>query len=79
MGLLDQLVFEINEMRCENGELRKRLERGSEANNQRKLSKADAVHIRELHQVGVIQAEIARTYDVNPATISRIVRGFYHS
>jgi DNA invertase Pin-like site-specific DNA recombinase len=47
--------------------------------NRKKLSPNDARHIRELHSSGFKQSEIARAYDVNPTTVSRIVRGVYYA
>lgn len=38
-----------------------------------KLQNSDIEHIRTLASMGIINAELARTYNVNPATISRLV------
>lgn len=46
--------------------------------NRRRLSDSDVKHIRELHRKGFTQTEIASIYDVNKATVSRIVRHIYH-
>lgn len=46
--------------------------------NAKKLTKREVREIRDYHRSGVPQATIAGMYDVNPATISRIVRGHYH-
>lgn len=48
-------------------------------NNRKKLSKKEADEIRRLHRTGVSQTELADIYDVNRATVSRIVRNIYHS
>lgn len=45
--------------------------------NTRKLSPADVRAIRAKHKMGDSQAELAQYYGVNPATVSRIVRGEY--
>lgn len=46
-------------------------------NNRKKLTKRDALLIRQMKRSGEKQAALAVTFDVNPATISRIVRGIY--
>ncbi|AHG23829.1 HTH DNA binding protein [Mycobacterium phage EagleEye] len=51
---------------------------GSKRPNRPKLSERDAKDIRQAYQGGMKQAELARNYGVNPATISRLVRGIYH-
>lgn len=47
-------------------------------NNQKKLSASDAQAIRAMYWSGQTQRSIARHYGVNPATVSRIIRGVYH-
>ena len=47
--------------------------------NRPKLSKRDARDIRAAHRGGATQAALADSYDVNSATISRIVRGDYYA
>lgn len=48
--------------------------------NRKKLTKYEVSAIRRLfHDKGWSQAEIADAYDINPATVSRIVRGIYHA
>jgi hypothetical protein len=47
--------------------------------NHRKLTIYDVVRIREEYSQGSwSQRQIAELYDVNPATVSRTVRGIYH-
>lgn len=45
--------------------------------NEKKLVPAQVRAIRSKHKLGDSQAELADYYGVNPATISRIVRGEY--
>lgn len=51
----------------------------AEPSNRKRLSNKDVKEIRELHRKGIKQSEIASFYDVNPATVSRIIRHIYHS
>lgn len=51
---------------------------GPKRPNRKKLSEHDAKDIRQAHRGGATQAQLAANYEVNPATISRIVRGIYH-
>lgn len=46
--------------------------------NRKKLDERDAARIRELYDRDWSQAALADAFDVNPATISRIVRGIYY-
>lgn len=80
MRIIDQLVNEIDEILCENRELKKRVTdlEARTLNNRRKLSSGEVKDIRSAYQGGMIQADLANSYGVNPATISRIVRGLYH-
>lgn len=48
------------------------------ADNRPKLARRDVEAIRALKRNGYSQKAISEIYDVNPATISRIVRGQYH-
>lgn len=52
--------------------------KGPSRPNAPKLSRRDAEHIRDLVRAGNTRAEVARAYDINPATVSRIVRGLYY-
>jgi DNA-binding MarR family transcriptional regulator len=47
--------------------------------NAKKLTPSEVREIRHLHNTSsMTQADLAEAYDVNPATISRIVRRQYH-
>lgn len=46
--------------------------------NARKLRPDEVITIRYLYRAGETQAAIAGIYDLNRATVSRIVRGEYH-
>ena len=45
--------------------------------NEKKLLSADVREIRTKYKTGASQVDLAHMYRVNPATISRIVRGLY--
>lgn len=45
--------------------------------NAKKLTRQEVSMIRRMNRDGLSQREIADIYEVNPATISRIVRGIY--
>lgn len=47
-------------------------------NNRKKLTDREVRAIRESARLGAKYVDLAYDYDVNPATISRIVRGIYH-
>jgi hypothetical protein len=53
-------------------------EKGPQRPNRKKLTNREVKNIRDMWRTGVSQASIAEIYDVNRATISRIVRGQYH-
>src|SRR5690606_41381778 len=68
-----ELEAEVVELRPEIDPLRKG------RNNQKKLSPREAKRIREKYQTGQFtQAQLADMFDVNDATVSRIVRGIYY-
>ncbi|WP_234802556.1 helix-turn-helix domain-containing protein [Mycobacteroides salmoniphilum] len=46
--------------------------------NRRKLTGSDVREIRDMYRKGWKQKDLAYSFDVNPATISRIVRRQYH-
>jgi hypothetical protein len=46
--------------------------------NRRKLSEREVKDIRAAYRGGMAQCDLADAYGVNPATISRTVRGLYH-
>lgn len=51
---------------------------GPDRPNRKKLDKREVKDIREAFRGGMKQKDLAENYGVNPATISRIVRGVYH-
>ncbi|QBJ04847.1 helix-turn-helix DNA-binding domain protein [Mycobacterium phage Elephantoon] len=51
---------------------------GATRPNRPKLTAQDARDIRQARAGGAKQADLARNYGVNPATISRIVNRVYH-
>ncbi|AIG78423.1 Hypothetical protein AJAP_27895 [Amycolatopsis japonica] len=66
-----RLEEEISRLRTENEELRAGLR------NDKKLSPREVARIRDLRADGWKQRDIADAFDINPATVSRIVRGEY--
>lgn len=70
---IDALVKERDELRARIAELT-----DSEPENRKKLSEREVKEIRNLARAShMTQREIAECYDVNPGTVSRIVRGVY--
>ena len=68
-----ELESEVVELRREIARLR------NKRNNQKKLSPREAERIREKYRTGKFtQAQLADMFDVNNATVSRIVRGIYY-
>lgn len=59
------------------GDIFKNLQ-GPSRPNRHKLSEVEVKDIRAAHRGGMKQKDLARNYGVNPATISRTVRGIYH-
>ncbi|AVP41891.1 hypothetical protein SEA_JSQUARED_45 [Mycobacterium phage Jsquared] len=53
-------------------------ERGPSRPNRRKLTEREVKDIRQAYLGGMKQKDLADNYGVNPATISRTVRGIYH-
>lgn len=51
---------------------------GPDRPNRKKLTRREVMDIRAAHRGGMSQRDLARNYGVNPATISRLVRGIYH-
>ncbi|AMQ66785.1 helix-turn-helix DNA binding domain protein [Mycobacterium phage Sham4] len=52
--------------------------KGPRRPNRPKLTDNEVADIRAAHRGGMKQRDLAANYGVNPATISRIVRGVYH-
>ncbi len=79
MNTLLAVMKEIDALIKERDELRKQLDVLQEPNNQKKLTDREVKEIRNLARTSdLTQREIADCYAVNPATVSRIVRGVYH-
>ena len=80
MEALAALLKDIDDLVKERDELRKQLEAyKEERNNRKKLSQREVTEIRHLARASdMTQHDIADVFAVNPATISRILRGIYH-
>jgi DNA-binding NarL/FixJ family response regulator len=52
--------------------------KGPNRPNRQKLTEREVKDIRQAFRGGMRQKDLARNYGVNPATISRTVRGIYH-
>lgn len=53
--------------------------RSAPADNSKKLTPGDVRRLREEYRTtGMTQRELAEIWDLNRATVSRIVRGIYH-
>lgn len=71
---LYHLTGEVQKLRDENAKLRGRND------NRKKLTESEVKRIRTLYgTTSLNQKAIADTFDVNPATVSRILRGKYHA
>ena len=78
-ALISQLSEYISGLESEVADLRDKANTtGIKRANRKKLDRFAASDIRQMHRTGVSQRALADIYDVNPATISRIVRGIYH-
>ena len=73
-------VAQINALLEENKRLKARVEEleSKPLDNRRKLSELEVRDIRAAYRGGMSQVDLANSYGVNPATISRTVRGIYH-
>ncbi|AEK32661.1 helix-turn-helix DNA binding protein [Mycobacterium phage Bonamassa] len=74
--LLNRLNVIVRELVSENSQLKAA---AAGKGNRPKLTDSEVSSVRELYRAGLSQRQIAEAYDVNPATISRIVRGIYHT
>lgn len=75
------IINEFDALIAENRYLKsevERLEFKSTHDNRPKLTDREAKDIRDAYKGGMAQVDLANNYGVNPATISRIVRGIYH-
>lgn len=68
----------VDDLIAENNRLNHTIREMQTRTNVKKLDARDAAHIRDLKRAGYSQKEIAESFDLNPATVSRIVRGLYH-
>lgn len=75
-----KFVEELNALMAENTALKARVVEleARPANNRPKLSEYEVKDIRAAYRGGMLQSDLADAYGVNPATISRTVRGLYH-
>lgn len=78
-----EIAQAIDDLLVENAELRRQIAAGSTSSaaartNKPKLSKRDVEMLRSLKRLGASNTELATAYDLNRATVSRIVRGQYH-
>ncbi|WP_030095330.1 helix-turn-helix domain-containing protein [Mycobacteroides chelonae] len=72
-------LLELTELKAENARLRGELDALKKPNNRKKLTVGEVNFIRLMYRNrGFNQREIADIYDINPATVSRIVRRIYH-
>lgn len=61
-------------LRAQNAELK------AKCDNHKKLGRREVATLRRLASTtGMTQVEIAEIYGINRATVSRIVRGIYHT
>lgn len=70
---LDEIIAERDRLRARVAELESKPH-----DNRRKLTDREVKDIRAAYRGGMRQKDLADNYGLNPATISRIVRGFYH-
>lgn len=77
---LSMFLKAARELEDEVVELRREIDRLRKGHsNQKKLSPREAKRMREKYQTGKFtQAQLADMFDVNAATVSRIVRGIYY-
>lgn len=69
----------IEALMDENDRLKREIEQLKETrNNQKKLTDREVSDIRAIKRSGLSNRDIADIYDLNPSTVSRIVRGIYH-
>jgi len=76
---VEQLLLAANTLELRIRELEVENRRLKSPTNRKRLAKREVALMREMHRNGVRQVELARSFDVNRATVSRIVRGLYHA
>ncbi|QAY06953.1 helix-turn-helix DNA-binding protein [Mycobacterium phage Datway] len=75
----EHLKAVVDRLAEENRELRAKLEtKGPNRPNRPKLDRNEVAFIKDLVRSGVSRRDVAASFDVNPSTVSRIVRGQYH-
>lgn len=70
---LDWLIAERDALKARVAELESK-----PGDNRPKLTDREVRDIRAAHRGGMRQKDLADNYGINPATVSRIVRGIYH-
>ena len=77
---ITSFVSQLQALLDENARLRARVHEleSKPLDNKRKLTEREVKDIRAAHRGGMKQRDLADAYGVNPATVSRIVRGIYH-
>ena len=80
MQTIAQFILELDSLIMENRVLKKELEslEAPTFDNRPKLTDREVRDIRAAYKGGMKQKDLAENYGVNPATISRTVRGIYH-
>lgn len=79
MPSLADIVSAIQQLDEENKQLRRQLIEVQHPSNRPKLSDSEVKRIRYMKREGAFSnVQLADMFDVNPGTISRIVRGIYH-
>jgi len=73
-----KVIKELEALVKERDDLLEELKSLRDWNNKPKLSSGDVRDIRQACRGGMRQKDLADNYGVNPATVSRIVRGIYH-
>jgi DNA-binding NarL/FixJ family response regulator len=78
---MGKVVAGVQALADENALLKYQIAAGSTAvrSNRKKLTKRDVGLMKDLKRVGSTNAELAEAFQVNPATVSRIIRGIYHA
>jgi DNA-binding MarR family transcriptional regulator len=76
---LTSLIESAKRLEAEVGRLHRENQRlNDRRSNRKKLTLREVQNIRELNQrTGWTQKQIAEAFDINPATVSRIVRKIY--
>lgn len=77
MTKTEALVAQINKLVAELAAITAAPTASSVPSNQKKLTKREVAHIRELKRNGFTHQAIADIYDVNRATVTRIINKTY--